>query len=188
MEKYNYIEGIRWYIVHTYSGYENKVKTNLEKIVDNRSLQNLIFDIRIPTEMKIEGEGENAKEVEVKIFPSYVIVKMIMNDFTWHIVRNITGVTGFVGPGSFPTPLTDEEVAALGLEAESADASVKEGARSLPYKEGDSVRLKSGSFTGYIGRVDSISDDRKTVKVTVSMFGRDTLAELDSLEVELLEV
>ena len=187
MDKYNYIDGIRWYVVHTYSGYENKVKTNLEKIVDNRSLQDYIFDIRIPTETTIEGEGENAKEVESKIFPSYVIVKMIMSDFTWHIVRNITGVTGFVGPGSFPTPLTEEEVAALGLEAPGSDA-VREGARSLAYGVGDSVRVKTGVFTGYIGRVDKISDDRKTVTVMVSMFGRETPAELDSLDVEILEI
>lgn len=185
MEKYNYIEGIRWYVIHTYSGYENKVKTNLEKIVDNRHLQDYIFDIRIPTLTDTEGEGEETKEIESKMFPSYVIVKMIMSDFTWHIVRNITGVTGFVGPGSSPTPLTDEEVAALGLE-EVGGASGKESARQLPYGEGDSVRVKAGVFTGYIGRVDKISDDHKTVTVMVSMFGRETPAELDSLDVELL--
>ena len=185
MEKYSYIDGIRWYVVHTYSGYENKVKTNLEKIVDNRSLQDLIFDIRIPTLMSVEGEGESAKEVESKMFPSYVIVKMKMSDFTWHIVRNITGVTGFVGPGSSPTPLTDEEVAALGLE-ETAESAIRESVKRLPYSVGDSVRVTTGVFTGYVGRVDSISDDHKKVTVMVSMFGRETPAELDSGDVELL--
>ena len=189
MEANNYIDGVKWYVVHTYSGYENKVKTNLEKIVDNRSLQNLIFDIRIPTETVIEGEGESAKEVEVKIFPSYVIVKMIMSDFTWHIIRNITGVTGFVGPGSAPTPLSPEEVASLGLEAPDDGAvQVKESAVALAYGVGDSVRIKAGVFTGYIGKVDVISEDKKTVTVLVSMFGRETPTQLDAKDVEKLEV
>lgn len=189
MEANNYIDGVKWYVIHTYSGYENKVKTNLEKIVDNRSLQNLIFDIRIPTETVIEGEGESAKKVEVKIFPSYVIVKMIMSDFTWHIIRNITGVTGFVGPGSAPTPLTPAEVADLGLEDEGEEAAAgKIGTVALPYKVGDSVRVKSGVFTGYVGRVDTISEDGKSVTVMVSMFGRETPAQLDSSDVEILEI
>ena len=189
MEAHNYIDGVKWYVVHTYSGYENKVKTNLEKIVDNRSLQNLIFDIRIPTETVIEGEGESAKEVEVKIFPSYVIVKMIMSDFTWHIIRNITGVTGFVGPGSAPTPLTAEEVAALGLESVDEETTEsKESVITLAYGVGDSVRIKAGVFTGYIGKVDSISEDCKTVTVMVSMFGRETPTTLDSKDVEKLEI
>ena len=189
MEANNYIDGVNWYVVHTYSGYENKVKTNLEKIVDNRSLQNLIFDIRIPTETVTEGEGESAKQVEVKIFPSYVLVKMIMSDFTWHIIRNITGVTGFVGPGSAPTPLSDAEVAELGLEAvENEAVPSKESTITLAYAVGDSVRVKAGVFTGYIGRVDSISEDKKTVTVLVSMFGRETPTQLDSREVEILEI
>ncbi len=189
MEANNYIDGVKWYVIHTYSGYENKVKTNLEKIVDNRSLQNLIFDIRIPTETVIEGEGESAKKVESKIFPSYVIIKMIMSDFTWHIIRNITGVTGFVGPGSAPTPLTAQEVADLGLESsEDKDEAGKISVIALPYKVGDSVRVRTGVFTGYVGRVDSISEDGKTVTVMVSMFGRETPAQLDTADVEILEI
>ena len=104
---------MRWYVAHTYSGYENKVKTNLEKIVENRGMQDLITDVRIPTEIITEGEGENEKSVESKLLPSYVLVRMIMCDESWHIVRNIRGVTGFVGPGSKPVPLTDEEVESL---------------------------------------------------------------------------
>ena len=108
--------GPRWYVAHTYSGYENKVKASLEKIIENRGLGHLIFDISIPTEIVIEKNGDVEKEVENKIFSCYVYIKMIMNEESWHAVRNITGVTGFVGPGSRPTPLTDEEVAALDIE------------------------------------------------------------------------
>ncbi len=189
MEANNYIDGVKWYVVHTYSGYENKVKTNLEKIVDNRGLQDLIFDIRIPTETVIEGEGESAKEVEVKIFPSYVIVKMIMSDFTWHIIRNITGVTGFVGPGSAPTPLSPAEVAELGLESiDDAQASASESVIVLKYAVGDSVKIKAGMFAGYIGKVDAISADKKEVTVLVSMFGRETPTQLSSADVEKFEI
>ena len=173
-----YAEGIRWYIVHTYSGYENKVKTNLEKIVENRSLQDLIYDIKIPTETVIEGEGDDRKEVEVKLFPSYVMVKMIMNDKSWHAVRNITGVTGFVGPGSAPVPLSDAEVEALGVER--IDALPK-----LGYNVGDNVRIINGAMKDFIGRVDEISPDCKKIKVLASLFGRETPVELDADDVEL---
>ena len=108
--------GPRWYVAHTYSGYENKVKANLEKIIENRGLEDLIFDVRIPVEVTIEKKGDKEVEVENKIFPSYVLVKMIMTEETWHVVRNITGVTGFVGPGSNPTPLSQAEVEGLALE------------------------------------------------------------------------
>lgn len=180
MDLNQYAEGIRWYVVHTYSGYENKVKTNLEKIVENRSLQDLIYDIRIPTETVIEGEGADRKEVEVKIFPSYVLVKMIMNDKSWHVIRNITGVTGFVGPGSEPTPLSDEEVAALGVE--------HVGLTAPAFAVGDQVRIKSGAMEGFVGRVDEISADFTKVKVMASMFGRETPVELDAADVELLKL
>ena len=165
-------------MVHTYSGYENKVKTNLEKIVENRGLQDLIYDIKIPTETVIEGEGEDRKEVEVKLFPSYVMVKMIMNDKSWHAVRNITGVTGFVGPGSAPVPLSDAEVEALGVER--SDALPK-----LGYNVGDNVRIINGAMKDFIGRVDEISPDCKKIKVLASLFGRETPVELDADDVEL---
>ena len=173
----------RWYVAHTYSGYENKVKANLEKIVENRGLQDVIMDIRIPVEIVKEENGTDeegnpvVKEVESKIFPSYVLVKMKMSDATWHVVRNIRGVTGFVGPGSKPVPLTDEEVAAIGVEIRTVH---------LDYEVGDSVTVKSGPLKGYIGTVEEISEDKKKIKVLVSMFGRETPLELDADSAEKL--
>ncbi len=165
-----------WYVAHTYSGYENKVKTNLEKIIENRGLQELILDVRIPVDIEsTESEDKDGvktvKEVESKIFPSYVLVKMVMTDATWHIVRNIRGVTGFVGPGSKPVPLTDEEVAHIGVEVHVIE---------LDYEVGDSVTIVDGPMKDYVGTVESISDDKKKIIVLVSMFGRETPVELDS--------
>ena len=174
-----YMDGARWYVAHTYSGYENKVKTNLEKIVENRSLQDKIFDIQIPVMTETVQEGETTKEVEAKVFPSYVLVKMIMTDETWHVVRNITGVTGFVGPGSRPIPLTDDEVAAIGVEKPSVTV--------LTFEVGDSVKIISGALAGFIGRVEEISDDKKKVKVMASMFGRETPVELETSSVERIK-
>ena len=173
------MDGARWYVAHTYSGYENKVKTNLEKIVENRSLQNKIFDIQIPTVTEIVQEGETSKEVESKVFPSYVLIKMIMTDETWHVVRNITGVTGFVGPGSRPIPLTDDEVAAIGVE--------KPATTVLTFEVGDSVKIISGALNGFVGRVEEISEDKKKIKVMASMFGRETPVELESSSVERIK-
>ena len=131
--------GPRWYVAHTYSGYENKIKTSLEKVIENRGLGDLIFDIRIPVETIVETDGDSEKEVENKIFPSYVLVKMVMTDESWHAVRNITGVTGFVGPGSHPTPLSEEEVAALNIDATLV-------VKQLKLKEGDNVIINSGNI------------------------------------------
>ena len=163
--------GPRWYVAHTYSGYENKVKTSLEKIVENRGLGDLIFDIRVPVETVVEKVGGEEKITEVKIFPSYVLIKMIMTDESWHAVRNITGVTGFVGPGSRPTPLTPEEVEALNIE----EVKVK-----LSFSVGDTVEVISGLFEGYSGVVQSISDDLKNVTVLVKRGRRDMPVELDA--------
>ena len=163
--------GPRWYVAHTYSGYENKVKTSLEKIVENRGLGDLIFDIRVPVETVVEKSGGEEKVTEVKIFPSYVLIKMIMTDESWHAVRNITGVTGFVGPGSRPTPLTPEEVEALNIE----EVKVK-----LSFNVGDTVEVISGLFEGYSGVVQSISDDLKNVTVLVKRGRRDMPVELDA--------
>ena len=171
MGEYGYTTGIRWYVVHTYSGYENKVKTNIEKIVENRGLKDKILDVQIPIETIEQTEGEKTKIVEQKIFPSYVLVKMSMSDETWHVIRNITGVTGFVGPGSRPVPLSDEEVAHIGVERVSKPA--------LPYGVGDSVRIMSGPLTGFIGRVEEIDEDQKRIKIAASMFGRETIVELE---------
>ena len=166
--------GLRWYVAHTYSGYENKVKANLEKIVENRGLGNLIYDIKVPTETIVHKDGEKEKVEEVKIFPSYVFVKMIMTDESWHAVRNITGVTGFVGPGSRPTPLTEQEVMDMNIETE-AEAKVQ-----LSFNVGDEVSIVSGLFEGYDGVVQSITDDLKTVTVLVKRGRRDMPVEIES--------
>ena len=163
--------GLRWYVAHTYSGYENKVKTSLEKIVENRGLGNLIYDIKIPVETVVEKDGDTEKEVEVKVFPSYVLIKMIMTEESWHAVRNITGVTGFVGPGSRPTPLSDEEVEALNIEEKKVQ---------LAYSVGDEVVVSSGLFEGYTGTIQSISEDFKKVTVLVKRGRRDMPVEMDA--------
>lgn len=156
--------GMRWYVAHTYSGYENKVKANLEKIVENRGVQHLIEEVRIPMETVTEGEGENEKTRESKLLPAYVLIKMIMCDESWHIVRNITGVTGFVGPGSKPVPLTDEEVESLlGEMAHKAEEQLCVG---------DTVDIAEGIFSGYSGRLAEISETGE-VTVVVSTVGRD---------------
>lgn len=167
-----------WYVVHTYSGYENKVKTNIEKIVENRNLGHLILEVKIPVEKVIESDGKGEKEIERKLFPSYVLVKMVMNDESWHVIRNTTGVTGFVGPGSKPVPLTDAEVEALGVETKVIE---------IKYAVGDSVRICDGPLSGFVGVVDDISPDKKKVTVTASMFGRETKVELDSMQVKPLD-
>ncbi len=166
--------GPRWYVAHTYSGYENKVKASLEKIVENRALDNLIFDIRVPVETVIEKNGDKEKEVELKIFPSYVFIKMIMTDESWHAVRSITGFTGFVGPGSRPTPLTDAEVEQLHIETTRVE---------LVVKVGDEVTVNDGLFEGYKGVVQSISDDLKKVTVLIKRGTRDMPVELDATSV-----
>ncbi len=161
-----------WYVVHTYSGYENKVADNLEKIVENRKLGHLIYSVKIPMETVIDPNDENATS-ERKLFPSYVLVKMIMNDESWHVVRNTTGVTGFVGPGSQPVVLTDEEVEALGVETQTV---------SLGYDVGDNVKVIDGSLKDHITSavVEGISDDYKRVKIKATLHGRQTTIELDS--------
>ena len=166
-------------MAHTYSGYENKVKANLEKIIENRGLGHLIFDVRIPVEVVIEKNGDTEKEVENKLFPCYVYVKMVMNEESWHAVRNITGVTGFVGPGSRPTPLSEEEVAALSIEQVQ---QIK-----LAFGVGDSVTVTNGLFTGYNGTVQAISEDLKSVTVLIKRGTRDMPVELSVNDVKLAE-
>ncbi|MGN1048132.1 MAG: transcription termination/antitermination protein NusG [Eubacteriales bacterium] len=168
--------GPRWYVAHTYSGYENKVKENLEKIVENRGLGHLIYDVRIPTETIVEKNGDTEKVTEVKIFPSYVYVKMTMTEESWHVVRNITGVTGFVGPGSRPTPLTESEVEALNIEEKRTER--------LSFGVNDEVLIVSGLFEGYSGTVQAISDDQKKVTVLVKRGRRDMPVELDTTMVK----
>lgn len=171
--------GPRWYVAHTYSGYENKVKDNIEKIVENRGLGHLIYDVRIPTEISVvtNDKGES-KEVETKIFPCYVLVKMTMTDESWHVVRNITGVTGFVGPGSEPVPLTDEEVESFNIETHSDE---------LNFKVGDTVSVISGSFEGFEGKVQEISEDKKEVTVLVSTQRREFPIIVEAKDVRAAE-
>lgn len=169
----------KWYVVHTYSGYENKVATDLETFVENRSLQEYIHQVSVPLEIveEIDKNGE-VKQVERKVFPGYVLVKMVMTDDSWYVVRNIRGVTGFVGPGSKPVPLSPGEVAALGVE--------KRIKRGVEYKVGDSVTIISGPLEGMVGSVVEVNLDENQVKVAVSMFGRDTQAELGTNQVKLV--
>ncbi len=167
-----------WYVIHTYSGYENKVATNIEKIVENRGLENLILAVNIPVETVIETSDKGEKEIERKLFPSYVLVKMVMNDETWHIIRNTTGVTGFVGPGSRPVPLTDEEVERMGVEVRTIE---------VKFGVGDSVRIVDGPLSGFIGLVEEITPDLKKVTVSASLFGRETKVELNSNQVQALD-
>ena len=170
-------QGLRWYVAHTYSGYENKVKANLEKIVENRGLGEKIVDIRIPTEIVVESDGGKEREVENKVFPSYVLIKMEMSDETWHIVRNIRGVTGFVGPGSKPVPLTDEEAAAIIREEPEVTTSAS-------FQIGDLVNIIDGVFRGYSGRLDAINEETGEVTVILSTVGRDMSVTLDKKCVE----
>ena len=166
--------GPRWYVAHTYSGYENKVKANIEKVVENRNLSHLIYDVNIPVETVIEKTGDKEKEVESKVFPGYVLIKMTMTDESWHAVRNIRGVTGFVGPGSRPTPLSDEEVEALLIEEKRVQ---------LSFGVGDNVNICAGLFEGYSGTVQEISEDSKTVTVLVKRGRRDMPVELDASQI-----
>ena len=168
--------GPRWYVAHTYSGYENKVKASLEKIIENRGLGHLIFDIKVPVETVIEKNGDVEKEIESKIFPCYVLIKMTMTEESWHAVRNITGVTGFVGPGSRPTPLSDAEVDALNIETKRVELKVKVG---------DNVVISEGLFEGYNGTVQAVSDDLKIVTVLIKKGRRDMPVELDANVVKL---
>ncbi|MCD6435310.1 MAG: transcription termination/antitermination protein NusG [Clostridiales bacterium] len=167
----------KWYVVHTYSGHENKVKINLEKIVENRGMEETIQEISVPTEEVVEIKNGKKKVRQRKIFPGYVLVKLIMTNESWYVVRNIRGVTGFVGPGSKPIPLTDEEVKSMGIEMKRSEINVVIG---------DSVRVMSGPFENFIGVVKDLNHEKSTLKVMISMFGRDTSVELEYIQVEKL--
>jgi len=168
----------RWYIAHTYSGYENKVKDNLAKIIENRKLHDMILDIRVPTEMVTEIKDGVKKEVERKVFPGYVLIKMIMTDESWYAVRNIRGVTGFVGPGSKPIPLTEEEIDRMGFDQKTV---------VIDFEEGDSVKINDGPLEDFVGTIEAIMPDKAKVRVVVSMFGRETPVELDYEQIEVLK-
>lgn len=165
----------KWYVVHTYSGYENKVKANIEKIVENRNMQDQIHELIVPLHDVTEEKNGKRKVVQRKIFPGYVLCKMIMNDDTWYVVRNTRGVTGFVGPGSKPVPLTEEEIAAMGIDLKSV---------SIDVGIGEVIKVNSGPFEGSVGAVTEIHEHKRTVIVRLSIFGRETPVELDYAQIE----
>ena len=164
-----------WYVIHTYSGYENKVKASLEKVIENRGMQDYFFEIIIPMLEEVEIKDGREKSVIKKIFPGYVLVKMILTDDTWYVVRNIRGVTAFIGQGNQPTPLTEQEVAMLGVDRTQA---------VVDYEIGESVRIMAGPLENFTGTVESINVEKAQVKVRVSMFGRDISAELEYSQIQ----
>ena len=165
----------KWYVVHTYSGYENKVKTDLEKTVKNRELQDYFFDIVVPMEEQIEIKNGKTKTNIKKVFPGYVLIKMIVTEESWYIVRNTRGVTGFVGSGTDPIPLTSEEIRSMGFD----DIPV-----NVDYETGDNVKVLNGPLENFIGVVQEINKEKGKVKVLVSMFGRETPVELEFSQVQ----
>ena len=170
-------ENAKWYVVHTYSGYENTVSASIDKAVENRGLRDLITDVNIPMETVTEITENGPKTVERKVFPGYVLVKMVMTDETWHLVRNVRGVTGFVGSANKAIPLTDEEIASLGVEKREI---------VVGYQAGDNVKIIDGALESFIGTVEEVDVDRNKVRVVVSMFGRETPVELELDQVEAL--
>ena len=169
-------EAAKWYVVHTYSGYENTVKATIEKTVETRHLQDLIHVVSIPMETVTEVTDNGPKTYDRKVFPGYVLVKMIMTDEAWYIIKNVRGVTGFVGSGTKPTALTEEEVLQLGVEKHEIVVS---------YDVGDSVKITDGPLTSFIGVVDALDVDKNKVRVIVSMFGRETPVELELDQISL---
>ena len=171
-------ENAKWYVIHTYSGYENAVKAAIEKSVVNRGMSDMVLKMEIPMETVTEvTESGVMKEVERKVFPGYVLVKMVMRDDTWYIVRNIRGVTGFVGPGSKPVPLTEREIESLGIDKKVVEIS---------FNVGDSLKITDGPLEGFIGTVEEIEADKSRVKLIVHMFGKETPVELELTQVEVL--
>ncbi len=166
----------KWYVVHTYSGYENKVASSLEAVIENRNLRDMIQDVKIPVETLVEIKDGKRKETENKLYPSYVFVKMVLTDETWYIVRNTRGVTGFVGASpQKPSPLSPKEVAEMGVESKK---------QTIDFAVGDNVEIADGPLAGFVGEVIEIDADAMKVKVKVSMFGRETDTELDLLQVK----
>ncbi|MFG6353423.1 MAG: transcription termination/antitermination protein NusG [Oscillospiraceae bacterium] len=168
---------LKWYVAHTYSGYENTVAVSIEQAVENRNMHDLIAEVSIPLETVTEITENGPKTVERKVFPGYVLVKMIMTDETWHLVRNIRGVTGFVGAANKAIPLTEEEIAALGVEKREV---------VVGYAVGDSVKITDGALASFIGTVEELDTERGKVRVVVSMFGRETPVELELDQVETI--
>lgn len=166
-----------WYVAHTYSGYENKVKANIEKTIENRHLEDQILEVRVPMQDVVEVKNGAQKQVSKKLFPGYVLINMVMNDDTWYVVRNTRGVTGFVGPGSKPVPLTEEEIGLLGIQPEAIE---------IDYAEGDSVVVTGGAWKDTTGMIQSINRQKQLVTINVELFGRETPVEISFAEVEKL--
>ena len=164
-----------WYVVHTYSGYENKVRMDIEKTIENRNLQDQILEVAVPLEDAVEVKNGVRKQVQRKLFPGYVLINMVMNDETWYVVRNTRGVTGFVGPGSKPVPLTAEEMRPLGIQ---------EGKVEVDFELGAAVMVISGAWEGTIGNIKSINQGKQSITINVDMFGRETPVELNFTEVK----
>ena len=167
----------QWYVAHTYSGYENKVKATIDKTVENRHLEDQILEVRVPMQDVVELKNGSKKSVSKKMFPGYVLINMIMNDDTWYVVRNTRGVTGFVGPGSKPVPLTDVEMRSLGIRDNNADIEVD-------FAEGDTVSVIGGVWKDTVGVIQSVNVSKQTVKINVELFGRETPVEIDFMDVE----
>ncbi|MCI8624767.1 MAG: transcription termination/antitermination protein NusG [Lachnospiraceae bacterium] len=167
----------KWYVVHTYSGYENKVKANIEKTIENRKLQDQILEVSVPLEEVVEVKNGVKKQVQKKLFPGYVLLNMIMNDDTWYVVRNTRGVTGFVGPGSKPVPLTDAEMKSMGVHHSEVQ---------IDLEEGDSVVVTAGVWENTTGIVQSINNVKQIVTISVDMFGRETPVEISFTDIKKL--
>ena len=166
-----------WYVVHTYSGYENKVKANIDKTIENRHLEDEILEVRVPMQDVVELKNGAKKQVQKKMFPGYVLIHMIMNDDTWYVVRNTRGVTGFVGPGSKPVPLTDAEMKPLGIQTEDI---------VVDFKEGDTVSVIGGVWKDTVGVIQAMNHNKQTVSINVDLFVRETPVEISFAEVKKL--
>lgn len=164
-----------WYVVHTYSGYENKVKANIDKTIENRHLEDEILEVRVPMQEVVELKNGTNKKVQKKMFPGYVLINMVMNDDTWYVVRNTRGVTGFVGPGSKPVPLTEEEMRPLGIRSEEV---------VVDFAEGDTVIITGGVWKDTVGVVQTMNESRQSLIINVDLFGRETPVEISFTEVQ----
>ena len=177
-DRNEYLEDPMWYVVHTYSGYENKVKTNIDKSIQNLHLEDQILDVQVPVQEVIEVKDGKKKTVQKKLFPGYVLLHMIMNDDTWYVVRNTRGVTGFVGPGSKPVPLDESEMENLGIKQDEV---------ILDLEIGDVVTVLSGAWEGTVGAVQTINEQKKSLTINVELFGRETPVELGFSEVKKMD-
>ena len=170
-------EAAKWYVVHTYSGYENKVKANIEKTIENRHLEDQILEVRVPLQDVVEMKNGTSRQVQKKMFPGYVLLNMVMNDDTWYVVRNTRGVTGFVGPGSKPVPLTEEEMLPLGIKKEEIQ---------VDFAEGDTVVVTGGAWKDTVGVITALNVQKQTATINVELFGRETPVEISFAEIKQL--